>query len=79
MSPARVAYPPYDEKKLFAFRCVGKVPLLFDKLKCFVPFAKVVIPVSLAVACVLNDTVLETLLELNLKTILKWISQAWQQ
>ena len=74
-----VAYPPYDEKKLFVFRCVGKVPLLFDKLKCVVPFAKVVIPLSLAMACVLNDTALEALLELNLKTILKWISQAWQQ
>mmetsp|Transcript_100 Transcript_100/g.212 ORF Transcript_100/g.212 Transcript_100/m.212 type:complete len:624 (-) Transcript_100:237-2108(-) len=68
-------YPPYDENKLFAFRSLGKVPIILDKLKSIIPFVKVVIPLGFALICIFNPPLLDALLELNLKTILHWISQ----
>mmetsp|Transcript_29790 Transcript_29790/g.63184 ORF Transcript_29790/g.63184 Transcript_29790/m.63184 type:complete len:613 (+) Transcript_29790:83-1921(+) len=67
--------PPFNQKKLFAFRCVGKVQLILDKLKSIIPVAKVVVPIGFASVCFFNPNVLDALLELNLKTIFKWVSQ----
>ena len=66
--------PPYNEKKLFAFRCVGKVPLLLDRIKSMIRMSKVALPVGLAAMCYFYPNILDVLLELNLKTILKWIT-----
>ena len=70
-----VTHPPFDEKKLFAFRSLGKISFILDKLKSVIPVAKVVIPIGFAMVCIFNPNVLDAVLELNLKTILNWISQ----
>ena len=40
-------FPPYDEKKLFAFRALSKLPRIFGPLQKLVPVAKVLLPVAL--------------------------------
>ena len=37
-------FPPYDDKKVFAFRSLSKLPLIFGPLKKIVPVAKVLLP-----------------------------------
>jgi hypothetical protein len=44
-----VITPPFDDRKLFAFKCVAKVPLALDRLR---PIIKTfVIPLALALVC----------------------------
>ena len=38
-----VTNPPFDEKKLFLFRCIGKVPLVWNQMKRIVPIILVVV------------------------------------
>eukprot|EP00580_Thalassiosira_gravida_P021314 CAMPEP_0201679740 /NCGR_PEP_ID=MMETSP0494-20130426/49161_1 /ASSEMBLY_ACC=CAM_ASM_000839 /TAXON_ID=420259 /ORGANISM="Thalassiosira gravida, Strain GMp14c1" /LENGTH=398 /DNA_ID=CAMNT_0048163313 /DNA_START=12 /DNA_END=1208 /DNA_ORIENTATION=- len=66
--------PPFDAKKLFGFRMLGKVVLVMDRLQGVVPMMKVFIPIAFAMACVFNPSILDAMLELNLRTILNWIS-----
>ena len=68
-------FPPYDDNKLFLFRCLCKFPLIGHKLKRIVPpvAAKLLLPVALGMFLFTNPSMLETILELNLKTILGWI------
>ena len=66
-----VTYPPFNTKKLFLFRSLGKIPLALDSLKGLLSIAKVSLPIGFAIFCLFNP---DTILELNLKTILKWAS-----
>ena len=77
-------FPPYDDKKLFLFRCLCKVPLIGHKLKWIVPpaAAKLLLPVALGMFLFTNPSMLDTILELNLRTILGWIVSllsSWSQ
>lgn len=67
--------PPFNKQKVLAFQCLGKAYVIWDKLKLIVPVAKVVIPIWFAIVCFNNPSVLDALLELNLKTVLGWILQ----
>jgi len=67
-----LANPPFNDRKLKLFRIVGKVPTLFTKLK---TLAKVAIPIAFVLTCFSNPSFVDTLLELNIKTIFTWISQ----
>jgi len=40
-------FPPYNDKKIFAFRSLSKLPLIFGPLKRIAPVAKVLLPVAL--------------------------------
>ena len=40
-------FPPYNDKKVLAFRTLSKLPLMFGPLKRIVPVAKVLLPVAL--------------------------------
>ena len=66
-------FPPYNEKKVFAFRCLSKIPFFVDKLKQIVPVAKLLLPVALGMFLLANPGVIDAILELNLKTIFRWI------
>jgi acyl-CoA reductase-like NAD-dependent aldehyde dehydrogenase len=70
-------FPPYTEEKLLAFRCLSKIPLIIDQLKRLGPVTKLVMPVAFGMFLFVNPTVLDAILELNLKTILKWIVSRW--
>jgi len=67
-----LANPPFNDRKLKLFRIVGKVPTLFTKLK---TLAKVAIPIAFVLTCFSNPNFVDTLLELNIKTIFTWIAQ----
>jgi len=67
-----LANPPFNDRKLQLFRFVGKVPSIVSKFK---TLAKVVVPFAFALTCFSNPGFVDTLLELNIKTIFKWISQ----
>lgn len=49
-----VAHPPFDERKIFMFRCIGKVPLVWDQLKRILPIVEVPILIGLAIFCFHN-------------------------
>lgn len=67
-----LTYPPYDAKKLFFFRALGHVPAVAGAARRLLLLAKAALPVGFALLCFFNP---DAILELNLKTILKWLSQ----
>ena len=67
-----LANPPFNDRKLQLFRLVGKVPAIMSKLK---TVAKVAIPFAFVLTCFSNPSFVDTLLELNIKTIIQWITQ----
>ena len=73
-----MTFPPYNGRKLFAFRWLSRVPLVLSKLKEIIPMAKVTIPLGFAVYCVYNPNFFDAILELNIKTILNWLVQFWR-
>ena len=73
-----VAHPPFNDKKLMVFRLVSKVPLVLDKVKSVIlnpVLIKFCLPLAFALACVTKPDFLDAVLELNLKTVIGWISQ----
>ena len=69
-----VAHPPYNKNKLLMFRFIGKVPIILDQFKQLVPLLKFVIPMGFALSCFVYPGLLDALLELNLKSLFKWIA-----
>lgn len=49
-----VAHPPFDEKKLFLFRFIGNIPLIWHRLKRILPVVILVIVVGVASFCFYN-------------------------
>lgn len=53
-----ISHPPFNEKKLFLFRCIGKVPIVLDEMKRMLPVAMLVL-IGFASFCLYyNPTVL---------------------
>lgn len=42
-------FPPFNDKKILAFRTLSKIPLILDPLKRVLPVAKVLLPVALGI------------------------------
>mmetsp|Transcript_17110 Transcript_17110/g.32588 ORF Transcript_17110/g.32588 Transcript_17110/m.32588 type:complete len:595 (-) Transcript_17110:58-1842(-) len=73
-----LTFPPYDGMKLFAYRCISKFPLILDNIKKVLPFVKVAIPFCAAMYLANHPAMVDMILDLNIKKILKWISLAWR-
>ncbi|KAL9189389.1 hypothetical protein ACHAXT_009064 [Thalassiosira profunda] len=69
-----MVHPPYTPNKLRAFRLVSKVPVLLGRIRAIVPFAKVALPIGFLLACGVSNNLMDAVLELNLKTVLRWLS-----
>ena len=65
-----ISYPPYDERKVRCFKLIGKLPSLAKRAK---RVASVVLPLAFCAACVARPSLVDLLLELNVKTVLSWV------
>lgn len=67
-----MTFAPHDENKLFMFRTFAKLPSLLKKIS---PTVKLSLLLGIGLFCFHHPNVLDTVLEINLKTIFRWISQ----
>ncbi len=53
-----VAHPPFDRNKVFLFRCIGNIPLAWDRLKRILPIVNLLIVFGFASFCSHNPNFL---------------------